>query len=78
MGQNKKVLRHLVQRTAWKTGGVRRLEKVLGNFDGRGCLGKVLARLHVILPGRGVGGLGWGRCLEKGPGVELGKSAWKF
>ena len=44
--------------------------KVLGNFDGRGCLGKVLARLHARLPG----GLGWDRCLEKQVGGEVGKS----
>ena len=69
MGQ-KKFLRHFVQRTASKTGGVRCLEKELGIFDGRGCLGKVLARLHPRLPH----GLGWDWCLEKEPGGELGKS----
>ena len=37
------------------------MEKVLGNFDGRGCLGKVLARLHASLPG----GLGEDWCLEE-------------
>ena len=36
------------------------LEKVLGDFDGRGWLGKVLARLHARLPG----GLGWDWCPE--------------
>ena len=51
-----------MQHTAWKTEGARRLEKVLGNFDGRGWLGKVLARLHARLPG----GLGWDWSLEKG------------
>ena len=69
----KKKLRYLVRRTAWKTGGVRHLEKVHGKFDGRGCLRKVLARLHVRLPG----GLGWDWCLEKGLGGVLGKSACK-
>ena len=42
-----------------KTGGIRRLEKVLGTLDGRGCLGKVLMRLHARL----LGGLGWVWCL---------------
>ena len=36
---------------AWKRGWAGRLQKVLGNFDGRVCLGKVLARLHERLPG---------------------------
>ena len=68
MGQKKK-LTHLVQHTAWKTKGVLRLEIVLGNFDGRGWLGKVRARLHVRLPAG---------CLEKGVVSEVGKSAWTF
>ena len=72
--KKKKVLRYLVWHTAWKTEGIRRLEKVLGNFDGPWCLGKVLARLHARLSG----GLGWDWCLEKGVGGEVGKSAWKF
>ena len=74
MGPQKKVLRYLVRHTTWKTEGARCLEKVPGNFDGRGCLGKVLARLHARLPG----GLGWDWCLEKGVGGEVGESAWKF
>ena len=60
MGKKKTVLKHLVRHTAWKTGGVRCLEKVLGKFDGQGCLGKVHARLHARL----LGGLGWDWCLE--------------
>ena len=44
-----------------KFGGVRHLGKVLGNLDGRGCLGKVLARPHVRLPV----GLSWDWRLEK-------------
>ena len=40
---------------AWKRGWAGRLGKVLGNFDGWGCLGKVLTRLHARL----LGGLGW-------------------
>ena len=47
---------------------------VLGNFDSRGCLRKVLGRLHARLPIR----LGWDWCFEKGPDGELGKSAWNF
>ena len=35
---------------------------VLGRGGGRGCLGKVLAGLHVRLPG----GLGWDWCLGLG------------
>ena len=45
---------------AWKGGQLGSLRKVLGNFDGRGCLGKVLVRLHLRL----LGGLGWDWCLE--------------
>ena len=52
-----------------KTGGIRHLEKVLGNFDGQGCLGRVLARLHARLPD----GLGWDGGLEKGVGGEVGR-----
>ena len=59
MAKNK-FLRHLVQHTAWKARGICRLEKVLGNFAGWGCLGKVLVRLHVRL----VGSPGWGWYLE--------------
>ena len=70
----KKYLTHLVWRTAWKTRGVRSLEKVLGNCDERGCLGKVLARLHARLPV----GLGWDWCFQKGVGGDVGESAWKF
>ena len=43
-----------------KGGWAGRLEKVLGNFDGLGWLGKVLARLHARL----LGGLGWDWCSE--------------
>ena len=46
----------------------------LRNFDGRVWVGKVVARLHATLSG----GLGWDWCLEKGVGVEFGKSAWAF
>ena len=57
---------------AWKRGWVGSLEKVPGNFDARGCLGKALARLQ----GRLAVGLGWYRCSEKMLGGELPKSAW--
>ena len=38
------------------------LEKVLGNFDGRECLGNLLASLHVRLPG----GMGWVGAWKRG------------
>ena len=37
--------------SAWKRGQVGSLEKVLGNFNGQGSLGKVLTRLHARLLG---------------------------
>ena len=45
---------------AWKREWAGRLGKALGKFDGRGCLGKVLVRLHARLPE----GLSRDWCLE--------------
>ena len=46
--------------SAWNKCWVGTLEKVLGNFTGSVCLGKVLARLLMRL----LHGPGWEWCLE--------------